>query len=59
MKKGIDYIGVSVGALIFNDKGELFLGKRSQQATNEKGSWEAPGGGVDFGETREQAIRRE
>lgn len=24
MKPGIDYIDVSVGALIFNDKGEVF-----------------------------------
>lgn len=59
MKPGIDYIGVSVGALIFNDQGEVFLNKRSQKARNEKGSWEAPGGGVDFGETREEAIKRE
>jgi hypothetical protein len=30
MKKAIDYIGVSAGAMIFNDKGEVFLSKRSQ-----------------------------
>lgn len=59
MKKGRDYIGVSVGALIFNDNGEILLCKRSQLATNERGSWEAPGGGVEFGETREAAIKRE
>lgn len=59
MKKGVDHIGVSVGALIFNDNDEILLCKRSQLATNERGSWEAPGGGVDFGETRETAIKRE
>lgn len=59
MKKGIDYIGVSAGAMIFNDKGELFLSKRSQNAKNERGHWETPGGSVEFGETLEEAAKRE
>lgn len=59
MKLGVDFIGVSVGALIFNDKGEMFLNKRSSQARNERGCWEAPGGAVRFGESREVAIKRE
>ena len=48
-----------MGELIFNDKGELFLNKRSKLARNAKGHWEAPGGMVGFGETRAQAISRE
>ena len=59
MKKGVDYIGVSVGAMIFNGKGELFLSKRSKAAKNEHGCWEAPGGSVDFGESLEEAVKRE
>lgn len=59
MKAGIDYIGVSAGAFIINSKGEVLLCKRSKNARNEKGKWEAPGGQVHFGETREQAIKRE
>lgn len=59
MRKGIDYIGVSVGALIINDKGEVFLNKRSKHTRNEQGSWEAPGGAVNFGELREDAVKRE
>ncbi len=31
MKAGIDYIGVSVGALIFNDQGEVFLKQYGSQ----------------------------
>lgn len=58
-KPGIDFIGVSVGAFIVNNKGEILLMKRSQNAKNEKGKWEAPGGAVEFGETLEKAIRRE
>ena len=52
MKKGIDYIGVSAGAIIFNEKGEIFLSKRSQNTKNEKGCWETPGGSVEFGGSR-------
>lgn len=59
MKKGVDYIGVSVGAMIFNEKGELFLSKRSQNCKNERGHWETPGGSVEFGETLMRAVARE
>lgn len=59
MKPGIDYIGISVGALIFNDEGKILLCKRSQNAKNERGCWEAPGGAVEYGETLEHAIQRE
>lgn len=59
MEIGKDYIGVSVGALIFNEKREVFLSKRSMKTRNERGSWEAPGGKVEFGEKRADAIRRE
>lgn len=56
---GKDCIGVGVGALILNDKNEVLLALRSQQAKNEKGKWEIPGGAVEFGETLEAALHRE
>ena len=59
MKKGVDYIGVGVGAAIFNREGKLFLTLRGKKAKNERGKWEIPGGGVEFGETFEQALKRE
>jgi 8-oxo-dGTP diphosphatase len=59
MKKGIDYIGVGVGAAIFDEKGRLFITKRGKAARNERGKWEIPGGSVEFGETFEIAIKRE
>ena len=59
MKRGIDYIGVGVGAAIFNEEGKLFITLRGEKAKNERGKWEIPGGSVEFGETLEQAIRRE
>lgn len=59
LRAGIDYIGVGVGALIFNDEGKLLLTLRGEKAKNERGKWEIPGGAVDFGETFAQAIARE
>mgnify|MGYP001558232717 FL=1 len=59
MKKGIDYIGVGVGAVILNSEGRVFLAKRGREVRNESGRWEFPGGGVEFGETLEHALARE
>jgi mutator protein MutT len=47
-------------ALILNEAGEILLGKRNQPELPEiHGKWEFPGGGIDFGETPEQAVIRE
>lgn len=59
MIRGIDYIGVGVGALIVDRDGRLFLARRGPEAKNERGLWEFPGGSVEFGETLEQALQRE
>ena len=59
MKAGRDYVGVGVGAIVFNEQGEVFLAQRGSQAKNERGCWEFPGGSVDFGERLEDAIQRE
>ncbi len=59
MKRGIDYIGIGVGAAIFNAKNELLIMKRGKKAKNEKGKWEIPGGSVEFNETIEDALKRE
>ena len=59
MRRGIDYIGVGVGAVIVDGGGRVFLARRGQQAKNERGLWEFPGGGVEFGETLPDALARE
>ncbi|OGE30979.1 hypothetical protein A2631_04840 [Candidatus Daviesbacteria bacterium RIFCSPHIGHO2_01_FULL_44_29] len=59
MKQGLDYIGVGIGAATFNDQGDLFLAKRSENASNERGCWEVPGGSMHFDETMEETVRRE
>ena len=59
MKRGVDYIGVGVGAILVNDEGRVFLARRGPKAKNERGLWEFPGGSVEFGETLAQALQRE
>jgi len=57
MKRGKDYIGVGVGAVIVNDKDEILLLCRNKAP--EIGSWTIPGGTVEFGEKVEDTILRE
>lgn len=56
MKQGKDYIGVGVGAVIV-EQDQILLLKRLKEP--EAGCWSIPGGAVDFGETIEDAIKRE
>lgn len=59
MRKGIDHIGVGVGAVIIGPEDRLFLARRGREARNERGRWEFPGGSIEFGETMENALVRE
>lgn len=56
-KRGVDYIGVGVGAVILNNKNEILLLLRKKAP--EKDHWTIPGGAVEWFETCEQAIERE
>lgn len=47
-----------IGGFIFSKDGKLLLGKNRKGGVYE-GSFVVPGGGVDDGETKEQALRRE
>lgn len=45
---------------VFNSKGELYLQKRPDWKDIQPGKWDtAVGGHIDYGETPEQALRRE
>jgi putative (di)nucleoside polyphosphate hydrolase len=45
-----------VGLMLFNRDGKVFVGKRIDQTVE---GWQMPQGGIDDGETPEQAARRE
>lgn len=59
LKPGKDFIGVGGGVLIFNEKKEVLLKKRSKNSKNEIGRWEKPGGAIDYGENSMDAMKRE
>jgi len=59
MQKGADFIGVSVIYFCHDDKGRVWLAKRSQNARDEKGNWDIGGGGVEFGDTVVDTLKKE
>lgn len=59
LRRGIDYIGVTVCCVIHDGKGNRMLMKRGEQARDERGTWDNTGGALEFGESFEEAIARE
>ena len=59
MRKGIDYVGITVVFFCHDGKGNYLLSKRSKNCRDEHGNWDPGGGGVDFGENIEDVLRRE
>ena len=58
-KPGVDFIGVGVGVMVRNEKGEFLLGLRTENSRNEPGKWTFPGGCLDFGEKLFDCAKRE
>ena len=58
-RRGIDHIGVGVPCAIHDGKGRILLHKRGKNARDERGRWDVTGGAIEFGETIEEAVRRE
>ena len=52
-------VASGVPAIIKNSKGEILLGKRSENMVCSPGLWGLPGGIIEYGETIEVAIKRE
>lgn len=58
-------VGVGVGIMILNSKGEVLLGKRHEdpnKADSElhgEGTWTMPGGKLEYGESFEEGAMRE
>jgi 8-oxo-dGTP diphosphatase len=59
MKKGIDYTGITVVYLCHDGKGNVLLNKRGANCRDENGVWDPGGGGLEFGLTIEQTLRKE
>lgn len=57
--KGIDFVGVSVVYFCHDSKGNFVMAKRSQNARDEHGNWDIGGGGLEFGDTVENTLKKE
>ncbi len=59
MKKGVDYIGITVGFLCHDGKKNFLFNKRSVNSRDEHGTWDFGGGGLDFGSSVEEVLLKE
>ncbi len=59
MQKGIDYVGVTVSYICHDGKGNYIMNKRSKNCRDEHGTWDFGGGGLDFGDTVEETLKKE
>ena len=58
-RKGIDFTGICAVFWCHDGNGKFFLAKRSVNCRDERGTWESPGGSLDFGEAPDDALTRE
>ncbi len=59
MKKGVDFTGITVVFMCHDGKGLYLLGKRGKNCRDEHGKWDPGGGGLEFGDTIEETLRKE
>ena len=59
LQKGVDFIGVTCVFFCHDGKGNLLMHKRSHKCRDEQRKWDTGCGSMEFGETFEQAVKRE
>jgi len=59
LKRGVDYIGVTIPFVIHDGKGNVLLQKRSKNCRDEQERWDVGGGSLEFGEKLEEGVIRE
>ncbi len=57
--KGADFTGVAIVFFCHHGKGNFIMAKRSQNARDEQGKWDIGGGGLDFGISVEETLKKE
>lgn len=59
MKRGEDYTGVAVVYFCHDGNGNFLLNKRGVNCRDEHGTWDPGGGGIEFGDTVENSLKKE
>ena len=59
MKKAEDFTGVTIVYFCHDGNGNFLMNKRSANCRDEHGCWDQGGGGLEFGDTVENTIRKE
>ncbi|MEX0918477.1 MAG: NUDIX domain-containing protein [Candidatus Paceibacterota bacterium] len=59
MKKGEDFTGITIVYFCHDGEGNVLLNKRSNQCRDEHGTWDPGGGGLEFGDTVEDTLKKE
>jgi 8-oxo-dGTP diphosphatase len=59
MQMGVDYIGNTIVFFCHDGEGNFLLHKRTDKCRDEHGTWDTGGGGMEFGRTVEENLRRE
>jgi len=57
--RGVDHIGISASFVVHDGHGNVLLQKRGAGARDENGNWDVGGGAIEFGESIDEAVRRE
>jgi len=59
MQKGVDYVAVGVVFFCHDGKGNVLLCKRGINCRDEHGNWDIGGGGIEFGDTALDTLKKE
>src|SRR3990167_3856285 len=58
-RKGVDYTGITVVYLCHDGQGNFLLSKRSAKCSDEQGTWDPGGGGLELHDTIVNTLRKE
>jgi 8-oxo-dGTP pyrophosphatase MutT (NUDIX family) len=59
MKKGEDFTGISIIYFCHDGAGNFLFNRRSNNCRDERGNWDCGGGGLEFGDSIEDTLKKE
>ncbi len=59
IKKGLDFVGITIVFLCHDGQGNILLNKRSQNCRDEHGCWDPGAGALEHGHTVIQTLKKE